>query len=99
MRSKLSKTAGLETVERLLPPLSDQQIEADHSVFVTRSDDRVLRVDVVLKLNDLLGSLCQVGDVSNGDVIRHLLLDGEARVGVVVGSAYRRIDLDRTYAK
>src|SRR5271169_4926289 len=78
----------------LLSPLADQQDKADHAILVANTLHAVLGINVVFELDDLLRRLRQVGDVRQGNVVRHLRLDSQPRARVVVSAPYRRIDAD-----
>src|ERR1019366_5262494 len=60
-------------------PAPDLKVEADHSVLVAQRHDRNIPRHVVFHLDDLLIGNRDVGAVGEGEVARHLLLDGDLR--------------------
>ena len=90
------ETLKLETCPLSLLPAAYFKVETDHSVLVAQRHDRNVPRHVVLHLDDLLVGNGDVGAVGEGDIARHLLLDGDLRPsnhGGFTGQALG-IDLD-----
>src|ERR1700730_16980148 len=50
----------------LLPPLTDPEVEADHAILVSHTYDGDVARDVVLRLDNLLRRLRDVGGIGKG---------------------------------
>jgi len=75
------------------------EVETDHSVPVAQGYDGDVAGDIVFGLDDLLVRNFSVGAVSQGDVVRHLLFDGDLRSahhGGVAGQALG-VDFDAAF--
>src|ERR1700728_1543063 len=82
--------------------LSNADVEADHTVLISRAHHRNVAIDVVFALNDLLRTLGHVRAVSKRNVIGELLLDGDLwapRCGVGFRGQPLWIDLDAADSK
>src|SRR5260370_41700361 len=67
---------------RLPEALFDLYIDTNRSVLIAQPDNREVSVHVVFHLNDLLLGRAYIRNISDGQIRRNLLLDGNACPGV-----------------
>jgi hypothetical protein len=61
----------------LLLALANSDLEADHAVVIAQRENRDIAGQVIFRLNDLLRGLRNVRGIGQGEVVLHLLLDGD----------------------
>src|SRR6266536_1061813 len=91
---------GRNTV--LFPAASNPHIEADHAILIARTHNRNVPINVVLALDNLLRTLRYIGAVTESNVVRELLLDGDLRAArgwIGFRGQHLRIDLDPADSK
>src|SRR5207248_8620141 len=71
---------------RLLKALFDFYVDAESSVLIPQPHNGDVPVHVVLHLNNLLLRRAHIRNVSDGEVARNLLLDGNARRRALLGA-------------
>src|SRR5713101_2386293 len=84
-RSKIHNNANCDTRSafQLRKALFDFYVDAKRSVLIAQPDNGYVSVHVVFHLNDLLLRRTHIRNISNGEVASNLLLDGNARRGVL----------------
>src|SRR6266566_7343357 len=102
MATSLDARTAMPESSRLSLATPDFHVEADHPVLVSDGHDRHISRDVILRANDLLRGLRNVGSVREREIVFHLLLNSHGWTALrrrCFGGQSLRIDLDPAVAK